>query len=116
MLGTAFVGAYLLGLVFGVNFEGYEQALNVIVVGGIASALITVFLNIFVIMRKVNFALYALLITNIVLIPISFFAVQSYGLSGGVWAFTITNIVQLLIIVMYFNNIEKRSRKIDEKN
>lgn len=116
VLGTAFVGAYLLGLVFGVNFEGYEQALNVIVVGGIASALITVFLNIFVIMRKVNFALYALLITNIVLIPISFFAVQSYGLSGGVWAFTITNIVQLLIIVMYFNNIEKRSRKIDEKN
>ena len=91
------------------------MALNVIVVGGIASALVTIFLNIFVIMRKVNFSLIVLIVTNLILIPVSYFAVDKFGLMGGVVAFTVTNFVQLALILLYFKFIQPKGNS-DEEN
>ena len=111
---TALFGAWLLQLIFGIDFASHAMALNVIVAGGIASALVTVYLNIFVIMRKVNFSLIVLIVTNVILIPVSYFAVDKFGLMGGVTAFTVTNFVQLALILIYFNLAQKKDSS--EKN
>ena len=115
LVGTVLVGAPLLRLVFGIDFASHAMALNVIVVGGIASAIVTVFLNIFVIMRKVNFSLLVLIVTNLILIPVSYFTVDKFGLMGGVAAFTVANFVQLVFILLYFNFIQTTERN-NEKN
>ena len=108
LMGTVLAGVPLLQLIFGVDFSGHAIALNVIVAGGIASALVTVYLNIFVIMRKVNFSLIVLIVTNLILIPVSYFAVNSAGLMGGVMAFALTNFVQLALILIYFNLTQRK--------
>ena len=115
LMGTVLAGVPLLQLIFGVDFSGHAIALNVIVAGGIASALVTVYLNIFVIMRKVNFSLIVLIVTNLLLIPVSYFAVGSFGLMGGVTAFAVTNFVQLALILSYFNLIQIKGNS-NEKN
>lgn len=99
---AAICGTWVLHLIFGIEFEEYWYALMVILIGGIASALVTVYLNIYVIMRRINFALIVLIVTNIVLVPVSLVAVQKWGLIGGVWAFSATNILQLFLVALYF--------------
>lgn len=99
---TAFIGAELLQIIFGIGFDNHRNALIVIVLGGVASALVTIYLNVFVIMRKIEFSLAVLIVTNCLLIPFSLIMVQSEGLLGGVWAFSIANITQLLLISAYF--------------
>lgn len=110
LLGTIFAGAWLLELIFGIGFGGHKMALDVIVLGGIMSALVTVFLNVFVIMRKVTFSLIVLIVTNVLLIPASYVVVQQSGLMGGVWAFTITNTIQLCAISLYYHFLWKRKQ------
>jgi O-antigen/teichoic acid export membrane protein len=107
LLGTVLVGVQVLELVFGVDFGAYRTALNVIVFGGIISALVTVYLNVFVIMRRVKFSLIVLTATNLILIPVSYFVVRDFGLMGGVWAFMATNAIQLGAIAIYFNETQR---------
>ncbi len=113
LLGTILVGAWALGVVFGVDFTAYNRPLVVIVLGGIASALVTVYLNVFVIMRKVAFSLIVLTVTNIILIPVAYIAVQNHGLFGGVVAFTVTNFIQLALIAIYFNLPKKNGSSVE---
>lgn len=103
LAGTILVGTPLLQLIFGIDFDNHTMALNVIVAGGIASALVTVYLNIFVIMRKVNFSLIVLIVTNLLLVPASYFAVTKFGLMGGTTAFAIVSFAQLVFAYLYFN-------------
>lgn len=102
LLVTALFGVQILGLIFGLDFDMYKIPLIVIVIGGVASALVTVYLNAFVIMRQISFSVVALLITNSVLVPFSYVLVRLYGVDGGVWAFTAMNVLQLLLIAVYF--------------
>lgn len=115
LLVTVLIGTWLLRLIFGVDFDGHAVALDMIVTGGIASAIVTVYLNVFVIMRKVKFPLIVLIVTNLLLIPMSYYSVQYCSLLGGVAAFTVTSFAQLALIVVYFNVMQKR-KMINEKN
>lgn len=114
LIGVELFGVQVLHLIFGVEFYEYHNALSVIVAGGIASALVTVYLNIFVIMRQISFALIVLVATNIILIPVSIVAVKTGGLLGGVWAFSVANVIQLLLVAGYFATYRK-GVTIDEK-
>lgn len=102
LLVTAAYGAQILQLIFGISFVDYYASLVVIVAGGVASALVTVYLNAFVIMRRIKFAVIVLTVTNILLVPLSYFMVRDGGVLGGVWAFTGVNIVQLMMIAVFF--------------
>ena len=105
---TMLFGAEILKLIFGIDFSQHKTELNIIVLGGVASALVTVYLNIFVVLRKIKLPVVVLLITNLLLIPSSFYAVKEAGMLGGVIAFALTNGVQLLIIGLYFKTLMSR--------
>lgn len=115
LAGTIIAGTWVLHLLFGVDFTHHAMALNVIVAGGIASALVTVCLNIFVIMRKLTFSLVVLIVTNLLLIPASYIAVQGSGLLGGVTVFMAINFVQLILTLLYFN-LALKNKDSREKN
>lgn len=103
LVATMAVGPQILKFIFGIDFRDNADSLNVIVAGGIACALVTVYLNVFIIMRKVTIPFWVLLATNVVLIGAAYIAVDAWRLIGGVWAFTATNIIQLVILYLYFN-------------
>lgn len=101
LLVTILFGAEILKLIFGIEFSQYKAELNTIVLGGVASALVAVYLNIFVVLRKIKLPVVVLLTTNLLLIPISLYAVKSLGMLGGVIVFSVINIVQALIVGYY---------------
>lgn len=113
------VGAYLIGIpalnaVFGVDFSQYQFALLVIVLGGILNAIVSIFINIFTIIRRFKQQFYILLISNVMLAFCSPSVIHIYGLNGGVILFAITNFTQLVfMIITYkvtFSRLEKAQR------
>lgn len=94
MLGAFVLGVPALGIVFGVDFSQYQTALMIIVAGAIINAIVSIFINIFIIIRAFKHPFYTLLITNVFLAILSAMFIGQYGLMGGVTLFTVINAVQ----------------------
>lgn len=115
LIVSALYGPEILTIIFGVNFEQYRLPLIVIVVGGLASALVAVYLNIFVIMRRINLPLITLIVTNLLLIIVSLITIQSKGLLAGVTLYAVTNTIQCAVLMFGYTLIIKRALRA-EKN
>lgn len=102
LLGAYAVGVPLLEVVFGIDFSGYRAALMIIAAGGIINAMVSVFINIFIIIRRFKYQFYILLLTNIVLAAFSAVFVKTYGLQGAVALFTFVNIVQVTLLFVAY--------------
>gem|GEM_PF-5502602 len=110
ILATAYVlGVPVLQLVFGVRFSQYQASLMIIVTGGIVNAIVSVFINIFTIIRSFKYQFYILLFTNILLAFFSASFVKKYGLEGGVTLFTVINFVQIVLLVYAYRITLKRA-------
>lgn len=101
-------GPEILTIIFGVNFEQYRLPLLIIVAGGLASALTTVYLNIYVIMRKIKLPFVVLLITNILLAAASFVVIKNEGLIAGTVLYAVTNIVQFVLLKLDYDIQNRR--------
>ena len=112
----AIVGAYLFGapllkLVFGVNFDNHQIELVVMVVGGVINAFIAIFITILIIMRRFKAQIYTLLLSNTALLFVCSPVVQKYGMLGGIILFSVTNFLQLAILLIAYNCIIKREQE-----
>ncbi len=99
LLVTYVLGVPLLQFVFGVSFEAYRLPLMIIVIGAIANAIVTVYINVLTIMRYFKAQFYVLLTTNVVLVMVSAILVKQYGILGGASLFAIVNFIQALLLV-----------------
>jgi O-antigen/teichoic acid export membrane protein len=102
------VGAWLLSIIFGVDFTPYASALTVITVGALASALLAIYINILTIMRHFKIQTITLLVTNAILIVASGLVIPVYGLMGGVVLFVITNSVQAFTLSAAYKTYLRR--------
>lgn len=109
LIVSGLYGPEILTLIFGVSFEQYLLPLVVIVVGGLASALVAVYLNVYVIMRKIKLPLIVLVVTNIMLVAVSVVAIKGNGLLAGVGLYAITNVVQVVFLMIGYIIMYKRS-------
>jgi O-antigen/teichoic acid export membrane protein len=71
------VGAPLLSTVFGVDFSEYRNELVVITFGALASALVAIFTNMLIIMRKLTIQMYILLFMNVTVGIFSYFCIRN---------------------------------------
>lgn len=104
------VGVLLLELIFGVSFANYRSELLIIVGGSIANAIIAVHMSVLVIMRRFKSQFYILLTTNIILVILSIFLIREGGLLIGVSLFTITNILQAIMMFIAYKRNLRRAR------
>lgn len=112
---TFFAGVPILTIVFGEDFAGYKTALLIMIAGGLANALVAIFMNVLTIMRHFKAQLFVLLASNILQFIIAALTVRQYGLIGGVYLFMISSFVQaLLLIFLYKKYLNKAQRH--EKN
>lgn len=114
ILASAYVfGIPVLNTVFGVNFDAYKLSLTIIVIGGVLNAIVSIFINIFTIIRRFKYQFFILLISNILLAICSASFVQQYGLQGGVVLFTLVNAGQaILLFIAYELSLSKQRRTI----
>jgi len=113
LLGSYILGVPVLSVIFGVDFSSYGLALVIIVIGGILNAVVSIFINIFTIIRQFKYQFYILLISNLLLVVLSAGFIKQYGLEGGVILFTIINMLQaLLLFVAYELSLARQNRTI----
>lgn len=112
LLVTYYLGVPLLQFVFGVSFEAYRLPLIIIVIGAIANAIVTVYINVLTIMRYFKAQFYVLLTTNIVLFVVSAILVRQYGILGGASLFAVVNFIQaFLLVAIYRLSLNKEVRR-----
>ena len=97
---------------FGLNFSNYKLSLIIVVTGATINALVSIFINILIIVRRLKAQSYILLITNIALIMFSIVFVGRYGLLGGVILFTGVNCIQALLLYMVYIFTVRRARNV----
>ena len=114
ILGIMYVlGIPVLTMVFGVSFGPYKSALMIITVGGILNAVVSVFINIFTIIRQFKGQFYILLVSNIVLVFLSMRLIRTYGLQGSVLLFTTVNAAQMTaLFITYKVSLRRLQRRI----
>jgi O-antigen/teichoic acid export membrane protein len=110
LIAAFLIGVPFLEIVFGVNFDGYKTALMIMVAGGIANALVSVFINILVVTRHFKAQFYILLLSNILLTVLSLFTIKNYGLLAGVGLFAFINVVQVLLLIVAYNSVLRKSQ------
>lgn len=96
------IGVPALNIIFGADFSTYQISLMIIVMGGIINALVSIFINIFTIVRRFKYQFYILLLTNVLLVFFSAGFIKQYGLQGGVTLFTLVNVTQLILLVVAY--------------
>jgi len=110
LLATATIGVPVLDIVFGIEFSQHHLDLVIIVAGGVINAIVSIFINVLIVMRRMRQQLGVLILTNIMLVLCSLLLIPQYGLSGGVGLFGIVNAIQLVFLVLIYNAALKGSR------
>ena len=104
-------GVEILSFVFGIDFSNYRAALVVFVIGAIANAFVTIFINLLTIMRHFKIQFYTLLFTNILLVFASLIVIPSYNILGGIVLYLLVNTFQLLfLIAAYYKAIADEAK------
>lgn len=105
-IGVVYIaGIPLLNIVFGLNFEPYLAALMIIMIGAMANGVVSIYINIFTVIRHFKVVFFTLFLTNILLAFTSVGVIAEYGLTGAVILFTVVNIIQALILIVTYKLI-----------
>lgn len=96
--------AYLIGIpvlntIFGLDFTPYLAALLIVVLGSIANGIVSIYMNIFTIIRHFKALFYTLVLTNVSLLFLSTVIVDKYNLQGAIGLFAAINFLQACILV-----------------
>lgn len=97
---TYLIGDSVLTLVFGIDFTDYRIELTIIVLGAVLNAFVAIGVNILTVMRRFKGLFYTLLLTSLLLIPISYVFVMRNSIMGGVISFAVVCTIQS--IALYF--------------
>ena len=96
------IGTPVLELVFGISFDGYKAVLMIMITGGIASALVSIYINILIVMRHFKAQFYTLLLTNIILAVLSSVVIKAQGLVAGVSLYASISVLQAIILIAIY--------------
>ena len=107
-IGTAFIGAPVLYLIFRIDLSGHWIALITMIIGGIMNAFVLLLFNVLTIMREMMKLFITLIVTNVILILMCIWMVSYWALLGASLAYLICMCVQAIIVFVIYRNSIKR--------
>jgi O-antigen/teichoic acid export membrane protein len=108
VFATVLFGEWAVRIIFNVPIENQTISLNVMVVGAVFNAIVAIFTVIFTIMRRFKHQVYILLISNLLLALIGVIIGQRINLSVAAILFSITNIVQAVVMALTYQLTKRR--------
>lgn len=109
-IGIFVLGVPILNAVFGIDFSQHKLELMIMVVGGVANAFVAIYINLLTIMRRFKSLFYTLLFSNLLLLGVSGFLVDMYGMIAGVLSFAIINVIQVVILANVYSSLLSREK------
>lgn len=108
VFATVLFGEWAVRIIFNVPIENQTISLNVMVVGAVFNAIVAIFTVIMTIMRRFKHQVYILLISNLLLALIGVIIGQRINLSVAAILFSITNIVQAVVMALTYQLTKRR--------
>lgn len=101
------VGVWVLNTIFGININNFQLDLTIMVIGAVANAFVSIYVNLLIIMRRFKGQFYTLLLTDILAVAVSMCLIERSAMLGSVLVFMLISLLQLALLLVIY----KRSLK-----
>lgn len=107
VVSSYLIGVWVLNTVFGININNFRIDLTIMVIGAVANAFVSIYVNLLIILRRFKGQFYTLLVTNILAVILSVYLIDKLAMLGSVLVFMIISFLQAAILLFIY----KRSLK-----
>ena len=107
VVSSYLIGVWALNTVFGIDINNFRIDLTIMVIGAIANAFVSIYVNLLIILRRFKGQFYTLLVTNILAVILSIYLIDRLAMLGSVLVFMIISFLQAIILLFIY----KRSLK-----
>ena len=107
IVSSYLIGVWVLNTVFGIDINNFRIDLTIMVIGAVANAFVSIYVNLLIILRRFKGQFYTLLVTNILAVVLSIYLIDRLAMLGSVLVFMIISFLQAIILLFIY----KRSLK-----
>lgn len=107
VISSYLIGVWALNTVFGIDINNFRIDLTIMVIGAVANAFVSIYVNLLIILRRFKGQFYTLLVTNILAVVLSIYLIDRLAMLGSVLVFMIISFLQAIILLFIY----KRSLK-----
>ena len=107
VVSSYLIGVWALNTVFGIDINNFRIDLTIMVIGAVANAFVSIYVNLLIILRRFKGQFYTLLVTNILAVILSVYLIDRMAMLGSVLVFMIISFLQAIILLFIY----KRSLK-----
>ena len=107
IVSSYLIGVWVLNTVFGIDINNFRIDLTIMVIGAVANAFVSIYVNLLIILRRFKGQFYTLLVTNILAVILSIYLIDRLAMLGSVLVFMIISFLQAIILLFIY----KRSLK-----
>ena len=107
VISSYLIGVWVLNTVFGIDINNFRIDLTIMVIGAVANAFVSIYVNLLIILRRFKGQFYTLLVTNILAVVLSIYLIDKLAMLGSVLVFMIISFLQAIILLFIY----KRSLK-----
>lgn len=107
VISSYLIGVWVLNTVFGIDINNFRIDLTIMVIGAVANAFVSIYVNLLIILRRFKGQFYILLVTNILAVVLSIYLIDRLAMLGSVLVFMIISSLQAAILLFIY----KRSLK-----
>lgn len=107
VVSSYLIGVWVLNTVFGIDINNFRIDLTIMVIGAVANAFVSIYVNLLIILRRFKGQFYTLLVTNILAVILSIYLIDRLAMLGSVLVFMIISFLQAIILLFMY----KRSLK-----
>jgi len=107
VISSYLIGVWVLNIVFGIDINNFRIDLTIMVIGAVANAFVSIYVNLLIILRRFKGQFYTLLVTNILAVVLSAYLIDRLAMLGSVLVFMIISFLQAIILLFIY----KRSLK-----
>ena len=107
VISSYLIGVWVLNTVFGIDINNFRIDLTIMVIGAVANAFVSIYVNLLIILRRFKGQFYTLLVTNILAVVLSVYLIDRLAMLGSVLVFMIISFLQAIILLFIY----KRSLK-----
>lgn len=107
VISSYLIGVWVLNTVFGIDINNFRIDLTIMVIGAVANAFVSIYVNLLIILRRFKGQFYTLLVTNILAVILSIYLIDRLAMLGSVLVFMTISFLQAIILLFIY----KRSLK-----
>lgn len=97
------IGVWVLNIIFGIAIDNFRMDLTIIVIGAVANAFVSIYVNLLIIMRRFKGQFYTLLFTDILAVAMSAYLVSQFAMLGSVLVFMLISFLQVALLFFIYN-------------